>query len=227
MFHSFARRLTGWYVVSATVMALALLTALAVVALVFYVHTVQDGIDADAREAQAFSARASTRGERFQDAALELERRLMRPGIRMVAMGPFRHGGPDAPRPGAPRATSGPLLIRPAAGARVEPSAPQYIIVNGERVTGDVREIRTHGSRIGFALATALGAHFQHVDLIDGDLRIIPDADATLNVALWLLAGVLLLGALAGVLGWLLGRYITSQVLRPLGDVTHALQRFA
>ncbi len=48
-----------------------------------------------------------------------------------------------------------------------------------------------------------------------------------MHVALWLLAGVLVVGALAGVLAWFLGRYITLQVLRPLVDVTHALQRFA
>jgi signal transduction histidine kinase len=241
MFHSFARRLTGWYVVSATVMVAAVLAAVAVVGLVAYVRMVQDGIDADAREAQAYSVRAALRGDRFQDAAVELENRLQRPGIRMVAMGPFPRTMPDAPRPLSPRATQAPLLIRPARGAerrvayngsqpgsdRGEPPRPDYIIVNGKRVFGDPREIRSEGSRVGFALATALGAHFQRVDLVDGDLRILPDPDATLRVAVWLLSGVVVLGALAGVLGWFLGRYITSQVLRPLADVTHALQRFA
>jgi len=236
MFTSFARRLTGWYVVSAAVMVVAVLTAFAVVALVTYVRTVQDGIDADAREAQAFSVHAAQRGERFQDAAVELENQLARPGVRMLAVGPFPHGAPDAPRPGQPRSTRGPLLIRPARGSergaandtsRATPDQPEYIIVNGQRVYGDLRDIRTDGSRVGFALGTALGAHFQRVDLVDGDLRIMPDPNATFRVAMWLLAGVALLGGLAGVLGWFLGRYITWQVLRPLVDVTHALRRFA
>jgi signal transduction histidine kinase len=241
MFHSFARRLTGWYVVSAAVMVVAVLAAFAVVGLVMYVRMVQDGIDADAREAQAYSVRAALRGDHFQNAAVELENRLERPGIRMVAVGPFPRTMPDAPRPLSPRATQAPLLLRPARGAerrvtydgtkpgsdRGEPPRPEYIIVNGKRVFGDVRDIRTQGSRVGFALATALGAHFQRVDLVDGDLRIFPDPDATLRVALSLLTGVLVLGAVAGLLGWFLGRYITSQVLRPLVDVTHALQRFA
>jgi signal transduction histidine kinase len=241
VFHSFARRLTGWYVVSAVVMVVGVLAAFAIVGLVAYVRMVQDGIDADAREAQAFSVRAALRGDHFQDAAAEFENRLQRPGIRMIATGPFPRTMPDAPRPLSPRATSAPLLIRPArgderrvryqgpapGGERTNPPAPEYIFVNGKRVFGDPREIRNQGSRIGFALGTALGAHFQRVDLVDGDLRIMPDPDATLRVALWLLTGVLSLGALAGLLGWFLGRFITSQVLRPLVDVTHALQRFA
>jgi two-component system OmpR family sensor kinase len=237
MFTSFARRLTGWYVVSATVMLLALLAAGAVVALMLYVRVVQDGIDADAREAQAFSLRAAARRQPFQDAAVELERRLARPGIRMVAAGPFPRSAEEAARPPAPRSTSAPLLIRaepvkhtagePARSGRRGPPLPEYVIVNGTRVSGDPREVRSQGSRIGFALGTALGAHFQRVELVDGELRIMPDPNATLNVAVWLLVAVVAVGALGGLLAWVLGRYITSQVLTPLVQVTHALQRFA
>jgi two-component system OmpR family sensor kinase len=241
MFTSFARRLTGWYVVAATVFVVALALLVAFIGLIAYVHVIQDSIDADAREVAAFSIRSAQRGDRFADAAIEIEKRLARPGIRMVASGPYPRGAPDAPRPFEPRATSAPLLIRPAPETRVAynpPSkpgsaprrglpTPEYIIVNGTRVYGDPREIRSQGSRIGFALGTALGARFQRVDLVDGDLRIFPDTNATLNVALLLLVGVIVVGGIAGVLAWLLGRFITSQVLRPLVEVTHALQRFA
>jgi two-component system, OmpR family, sensor kinase len=41
------------------------------------------------------------------------------------------------------------------------------------------------------------------------------------------LVGIAGLGALAGTLAWFTGRYITTQALRPLLEVTHALQRFA
>jgi len=244
MFHSFARRLTGWYVVAATVLVLAVALMVALAALVSYVRVIQDSIDADARETAAFSVRSALRGDRFADAAPELQKRLARPGIRMVAAGPFPRNGPDAPRPFEPRATSAPLLIRPApapatrvtynppangggTAQRRGPPIPEYIFVNGTRVFGDPREIRSEGSRFGFALGTALGARFQRVDLIDGEMRILPDTYATERVALWLLVGVVAAGVIAGVLAWFLGRYITSQVLRPLVDVTHALQRFA
>ena len=241
MFTSFARRLTGWYVVAATVLVLALALVVAAVGLISYIHVIQDSIDSDAREVAAFSIRSAIRGDRFATAAIEIEKRLARPGIRMVATGPFPRNGPDAPRPFEPRPTTAPLLIRPAPETRIRytppantgttsrrgPPIPEYIIVNGTRVFGDPREIRSQGSRVGFAIGTALGARFQRVDLIDGELRIFPDTDATLRFALWLLAGVLAAGIIAGVLAWFLGRYITSQVLRPLVDVTYALQRFA
>ncbi|HTD35437.1 MAG TPA: histidine kinase dimerization/phospho-acceptor domain-containing protein, partial [Candidatus Elarobacter sp.] len=236
MFDRFARRVTVWYVVAATALVVVLFAAVALVVLIAYVHMIQDGIDADAREAQAFAVRSSSRGASFAAAALEIEQRLSRPGIRMVAAGPFPRP-PDAPRP-EPRTTSAPMLMRAAPQARASyapdrsgsadrPPVPEYVFVNGTRVHEDPRDVRTRGSRIGFALNTAFGAHFQHVDLLDGELRIIPDPDATQRIALWLLLGVLAAGAVAGVLAWLSGRYITLQVLRPLVDVTHALRRFA
>jgi signal transduction histidine kinase len=243
VFISFARRLTGWYVAAAVTLVVGVLCAFAVVALVVYAHSVQDTIDADAREAEAFSARAAERHQSFVSAALEIEKRLARPGVRMVAAGPFPHEREgNGARPDAPRSTSAPLLIRPApapqtSASRSQPAGrepkrggppiPDYVVVNGQVVHGDPRTFRLQGSRIGFALGTALGAHFQRVDLVDGELRIMPEPDATLQVALWLLAGVIGVGAFAGVLAWFLGRYITLQVLRPLIEVTHALQRFA
>ena len=244
MFTSFARRLTGWYVAAAVILVVSVLGAFAVVALVVYEHSIQDTIDANAREAEAFSARAAERHQSFLSAALEIEKRLARSGVRMVAAGPFPHeGGANGARPDAPHATSAPLLIRGApapqtsasrakpAGQepakRTGPPMPDYVVVNGQVVHGDPRTFRIQGSRIGFALGTALGAHFQRVDLVDGELRIMPEPDATLQVALWLLGGVLGVGVIAAVLAWFLGRYITLQVLRPLIEVTHALQRFA
>ena len=81
MFTSFARRLTGWYVVAATVLVVALALVVAFIALASYVRATQDTIDGDAREVASFSIRAAQRGERFADAAIEIEKRLARPGI--------------------------------------------------------------------------------------------------------------------------------------------------
>jgi signal transduction histidine kinase len=240
MFTRFARRLTGWYVAAAVVMVVGLLGAFAVIGLGVYVHVIQDSIDSDAREVQAFAVRAAARHQSFVDASVEIEKRLARPGIRIVAAGPFPRGPHDGPRSLVPRATSAPILMRPApsrpreeapkgsGGARDSgPPLPPNVIVDGRITHGDPRIIRSQGSRIGFGLGTLLGAQFRHIDFLDGDLRILPDPDAMLRVALWMLAGVIVVGALAGVLAWFIGRYITLQVLRPLIDVTHALQRFA
>jgi two-component system OmpR family sensor kinase len=46
-------------------------------------------------------------------------------------------------------------------------------------------------------------------------------------VAVWLLGAIVCVAAAAGILAWFSGRYITTQVLRPLVEVTQALQRFA
>jgi two-component system OmpR family sensor kinase len=62
---------------------------------------------------------------------------------------------------------------------------------------------------------------------VGGDLRLLPDPDTVGSVAESLLAAILALSALAGFLAWFTGRYITTQVLSPLIEVTHALQRFA
>jgi signal transduction histidine kinase len=236
MFTTFARRLTGWYVAAAVTMVVTVLVVVAVLALSVYVHGLQETIDTDAREAEAFALRSAMQRQPFVDAAVEIEKRLARPGIRMVAAGPFRR---DGNRPSLRE--SGPVLMRPAAptppprrqlDARVPnvsgPPIPPYVVVNGTVLQNrDPREIRSTGSRMGFALNAALGSHFQRVDLAGGNLSIIIDPDATQRFALWLLLGVTVLGALAGVLAWISGRYLTGQVLRPLIDVTHALQRFA
>jgi signal transduction histidine kinase len=222
MFTSFARRLTGWYVAAGVSMVLAVALAFAVVAMMWYVHSIQDTVDSEARDAQSYALWATTHRERFLDAALAIEKRLAHPGIRLVAAPPSPHEG----RHRSPGQSAEPREPRAQSGG---PPMPPYVVANGEVLTNrDPREVRLGGNRIGFAIGAALGGfHFQRVELLDGDLRIFADADATFAVALWLLAGVVLLGGLAGILAWFAGRYVTGQVLRPLVEVTMALQRFA
>ena len=239
MFTPFARRLTGWYIAAGVSMVLAVALAFGVVAMMVYVHGIQDTIDTDARDAQAFALRAAMQRQSFVNAAVEIEKRLAHPGIRLVAAGPFPREGR---RP--PTTTRAPQLMLPSlptplprqSGRTLDPRLPPtsgppippYTVMNGDVFTNrDPRELRTGGSRMGFAIGAALGFHFQRVDLADGELRIIADADATQAVALWLLAGTVVLGVLAGVLAWFAGRYVTGQVLQPLVEVTRALQRFA
>ena len=234
MFTRFARRLTGWYVAAAVTLVVFVIGGFAVAGLYVYVHVIQDGVDADAREVQAFAERAATRHESFVAAATEIEHRLSRPGIRIIAYG-RASGEPN--RGSGHQATSVPLLIRraprpsPAAQrpplARAPASTFVPMVADGRVTYVDPSSVHVEGSRIGFALGTALGAHLQRVDLDNGNVRVFPDPDATERVAFWLLVGIVLVGAIAGVLAWLAGRFITTQVLRPLIEVTHALQRFA
>jgi signal transduction histidine kinase len=232
MFHTFARRLTSWYVVAATIVATIVVAGFAVLALSLYVRVVNEGIDDGARAASLFQERAKARGQSFMNAALEFESRDHRTGVRVLASAPL-HPLPDFRRA---RQQTFPLLMRPGEPARSHfavPSPPpeqpreMVTIVDGKVYNSDMRALRFDGSRLGFAVATMFGSHLQRIPFLNGDMFLVPNPDAVQAVTLWLLAGVLLVGVGAGALAWFTGRYITSQVLQPLVEVTHALQRFA
>jgi signal transduction histidine kinase len=207
MFTSFARRLTAWYVAAAVALVFVVSLAAAVVALSFYSRIVGDGISDGAREAAAFAARAAIRGQTFESAAIELERRDHRTGVRMYA----------TRRPAPPQGPRGQPHVAPI----------PYTIVDGEVVHQDVRTLRFAGPRLGLALATAFGTRPQRIEFMDGDLQLSAATEDFQRIAIWLMAGIVVVSAGAGVLAWFGGRYITRQVLRPLVEVTHALQRFA
>lgn len=208
MFTTFARRLTSWYV-AAGVLAILVLGTLVVAGVLYaYVQFVNDGVDADLREAASFGSRAALRHESFIDAAREIESRLLRSGIRILAY-QFPPPPREPPRPG---------MLRPGEAT---------IVMDGRVTTGDVRAHRIAGSRLGLAIQTAFGGRRQTVEFVGGWMDALPDPDATARWTVRLLIGLLLVAALAGGVAWATGRFITSQALRPLVEVTHALQRFA
>ena len=204
MFTSFAPRLTSWYVAAAVALVFVLATVLAALGMSFYARIVSDGISDGAREAAAFGARAAVRGQSFESAAIELEQRDHHTGVRMYAM------PPKESLRGRPHVAQIPTTI-----------------VDGQVIHKDLRTLRLLAPRLGLALATAFGARSQRIEFLDGDLQLFAAAEEFQRIALWLFAGIVLVSAAAGALAWLSGRYITRQVLRPLVDVTHALQRFA
>jgi two-component system, OmpR family, sensor kinase len=205
MFTRFARRLTFWYVAAAVALVLVVATACAVLAMSFYAHIVGDGISDGARDAAAFAARAEIRKQSFESAAVELEQRDHRTGVRMYAT---RRGAPESRTP--PEETPIP-----------------YTIVDGRVERKDVRTLRFAGPRLGLALATAFGARPQRIEFLDGDLQLAAAPEDFQRIALWLVACIVAVSTGAGVLAWFGGRFITRQVLRPLVEVTSALQRFA
>ena len=240
MFTNFARRLTSWYVAAAVVLVVAVLGAFAIVALLLYVKVVNDGIDDGARAATGFAARAAARHQSFLDAAIEFQGREHRTGVRVIAAREARPAASAAHRDPLP--AQFPLTLRPPpsegprradeqakhAGAPADgPAQGAVTVFNGKAVAGDQRAVRFAGSRLGFALATLFGAHVRRIPFLGGLLYFSPDPNAVEALAAWLALGIVFVGGLAGGLAWALGRYITWQVLRPLIDVTHALQRFA
>jgi signal transduction histidine kinase len=236
MFTSFSRRLTAWYVAAAVGLVVIVLGAFSVGALFLYVHLLQENVDATAREAEALAVRASSRRESFVAAAVEFERRTRIYGLRVTGYGPL---GPPRPA-GAPFVS--PLLIRTVEPLVRVPTAPPRpadesshhgvpiqpsLVIDGRIQPGDARIVSYAGNRLGFALGTAFGTHVIRVDFDGGELRLLPDPNAISLVAFFLLATVLVVAGAAGILAWFSGRYITRQVLSPLVEVTHALQRFA
>jgi len=203
MFTRFARRLTSWYVAAAVALVFVVSIAAAVVAMSFYARIVGDGISDGAREAAAFAARAAIRGQTFESAALELEQRDHRTGVRMYA------------------------TRRQSAAEGPERAPIPYTVVDGRVEHRDIRTLRFAGPRLGLALSTAFGTRPQRIEFLDGDLQLFAAPEDFQRIALWLLAGIIVVSTGAGVLAWFGGRYITRQVLRPLVEVTHALQRFA
>ncbi|HEY6235057.1 MAG TPA: hypothetical protein VIW69_08180, partial [Candidatus Elarobacter sp.] len=127
MFSSFARRLTFWYVAAAVALVFVVACAAAVVAMSFYARIVSDGISDGARDAAAFGARAVVRGESFENAAIELEQRDHRTGVRMYAS---RRPGPEG------------LHKRP------EVAPIPYTVVDGRVEHKDVRTLRFEGPRL-------------------------------------------------------------------------------
>jgi signal transduction histidine kinase len=230
MFTSFARRLTSWYVVAATVLVALVLSAFAALALAFYIRLINDGIDDGARAATLFASRAAARRDTFVKAASEFEVRDHHSGVRVVAT-----QFPPLP-PGDRRGDRGAMVLRPGeappGGRRYERPADRdehaiLSVVDGQVIHADPRSLRLGGSRFGFAVATLFGSHFVRVPFLDGTIFFAPDPQAVESATIVLLVGILLVSAAAGCLAWFSGRYITSQALRPLYDVTAALQRFA
>jgi len=231
VFTSFARRLTAWYIAAAVALVVIVLGAFSVAALSLYVHLLQANVETASREAQAFAARASIRHQPFVAGATEFEKRARPPGVRIVAVGPFPRPGP----PRLPRAFSAPMLIKSGSrelppgfpsGRLGQPPRPS-IVIDGHVESGDPRTVSLSGNRFGFALGTAFGTHLVRLEFLGGELRLLPDPNAIGNAATWLVACVFGVAAVAGILAWFSGRYITTQVLRPLIEVTQALQRFA
>ena len=98
---------------------------------------------------------------------------------------------------------------------------------NRNPIAGRGRSALGSGQRAAFALGTLLGIRFQRVDVPGGAIGIGPDPDRLRSFAINLGLGLLALILVFGVLAWGLARYVTGQALRPLVEVTSALEKLA
>jgi signal transduction histidine kinase len=208
MFASVALRLTTWYVAATVVLVTLVLSILAVVALTFYTHFLNETMESDVREAQGFAERAVARHQPFAAAAIEFENRVTRTGVHTIAF---------------PRAA---YLPRYDVARRQSLAATAYL--DGHQQKTIVGRFRENGSGFGRGVLELTGAHPQiGMSFVGGRILFYPDPDNFANFAFGLFGLVLLAAAVSGVLAWTAGRFITQSAIQPLVDVTHALQRFA
>jgi signal transduction histidine kinase len=217
MFTGLSRRLTGWYVLVATSLVILLAGALAVAGLVFYAHVINEQLTSVADQIADVDQRSRAAHEDFPTASKRLLERLKRPGllIRLMPPPPFRpnaEGRPQFPdvRPLNPNGHR--LMFRDPGG----PGGPS-----------DSRAAELQKFRVGYATATFLGIHFERRPFLGGLAIVTADGARVQTIVGISVTIVLLMGVIAGLFAWTVGRFITLQALRPLYEVTSALQRFA
>jgi signal transduction histidine kinase len=183
-----------------------------VTGLFFYAREVNESLDVAQRNAAAFAVEAAREQATFSEAALQFEQNVRREGIHSFAAIPRR---PPAPPNGPP--------LRP-----LPPRPTDVAYVDGVERHGLSLRGRFEGPRFGYAVATMFGVRsFPPQPFMNGVIAFTPDAKSFQNFVLWLLAGIIGAALAAGLLALAAGRYITTQAIRPLVDVTEALQRFA
>jgi signal transduction histidine kinase len=212
VFGSLARRLTAWYVVVAVVLVVLLAGSVIITGLLLYGRDANEQIGALARQVNDIETRAVSERDGWHAAVGLLNRRLSRPGfvIKTVPPPPRPRNGPPEGRYGFFRYPPGPLSLAPPRRMPRLPDPP-FLFPN----------------RFGFLVASALGLRPVRTPFMGGFAVIFVDVDRVQTIVTIALAVIAATALLAGLVAWGIGRYITSQALRPLYDVTSALVRFA
>jgi len=208
-FAGLARRLTGWYVLVAVAVAVLLVAAVGVTGLFLYAREVNASLALAQRNAASFALAAGRQKTPFAQAAPQFEQTVRREVIHSFATIPRRPPGPPGTPPPPPRAN-------------------EISYVDGVVRHGLGLRNRFDGSRFGYAVATIFGVRpVPPQPFAGGVIAFSPDSIAFQNFVLWLLFGIIAAGVVTGLLAFTVGRFITQQAIRPLLDVTEALQRFA
>jgi two-component system OmpR family sensor kinase len=158
-----------------------------------------------------------TGGVAFERAAVDFERQQQREGVTVFAFVPQRNRElhPPSPRAG--------VLAPPPGG----PPASVVVVDGVVRHNLTVRG-RYDRNRFGFAVAALFGVRpSQPVPFAGGLMSFAPDGRLFGRIALSIVGAVAVTAIVVGILASMVGTYITQQAIRPLIDVTEALQRFA
>lgn len=199
-----------------------LLTGAGIIGLTLFAHEVNSSIAMSQISARSFSERAIQQHQAFFAAAYEFENRYVHEGTHTIASIPHRLPTRNGlgNRPGAAIGPAG----MPVNGRPVVETA----VVDGVVKTGISVRSRFENNRFGYAIATLFGVRLvPPVPFINGVISFGPDPIMFQNVALSIVGAVLIASIVIGALAYFIGRFITLQAIKPLIDVTEALQRFA
>lgn len=213
MFGTLARRLTAWYVFVAVVLVVLLAGSVVVAGLLLYAKDANEQILALARQVPDIETRAATDNDSWETAQALLLRRLSRPGftVKAVPPPPGARGRPSDGRFGYFRYPAQRPNAVPTSPPAARPEPPPLLFAN----------------RFGYLAASSLGIRLSRQPFLSGLAIIFVDVDRVGSIVSISLGIIAATGILAGLVAWAIGRYITSQALRPLYDVTAALVRFA
>ncbi len=229
MFANLSRRLTTSYVFVAVALLLLSVCGTASIAFTQYARGTGESMGLVEAQAAALEPTYRARQKHLRGIDREVLEKLKRTNLRLTALVPLAKsvqqfvptslvvaGGNVGE---APRA-SGTVVIyrRPETSPR--PGAAVGDATLRERVDaqGYDRSMRLLGQ--------FLGMHPRRVAFLDGYIFVDYDTDRLRGLVITYLNVTIPFALIAGVLAWLLGRYITQQALRPLHDVTASLERF-
>ena len=176
-------------------------------ALFLFGHETSEALGQLAANASTYGDTASARAVPFEVAAVDFEIRERREGIRFFAFVPDR---------------------RPENSNKPRGSRHATAVVDGVLKHDISLRNQFEGNRFGLAVAALFGVHIaQPVRFAGGVMAFAPDPVLFQNMALGIAGTVVLAALVVAVLAAFVGRYITQQAIRPLVEVTEALQRFA
>ncbi len=174
-------------------------------------HDANSALQDLTHNAERYGRTAHARAEPFEVAAVEFELQQRHEGIRSFAFIPANAPDHDPQRRSSYRG-----------------QVVSVAVIDGVVQRHVALRSRFEGSRFGLAVATLFGARATvPVPFASGVITFAPDPARFEMFASMILGAVIIAAIVAGLLAGFVGNYITRQAIRPLIDVTEALQRFA
>ena len=198
--------------VAVTIVAL-IVVGVGVAALALFAHESNEALAELSVNAVTYGQSAIESGVSFEHAAIDFETHQHHAGVTSFAFVPQRHDGPPPRRPSEVTGSPPPTDV-----AVVDGAVRRNVSLRG----------RFERNRFGYAVAALFGVHApQPVPFVGGMIALSPDPKMFANLALSITGAVVLAAVVVGVVAAIVGTLITQQAIRPLVDVTEALQRFA